>query len=366
MIRFFRTIRYSLIGGNSTSRYVKYAIGEIVLVVIGILIALQIDNWNESRKIVKKELRLYCEIFDDLNSQYTAIGNSIDDVANYQKAHYTIYNESKGLSQYDPDFYYNYIHWIHRFETLFNKKYLTQSIKIANDEVRFSLEHYINQELIANVAIGEWNAYKRECVRPFLSKNGVNNSSAFYSLKAPSFSALTQLDFIDHSKLEHLYGSVELDQILFDLRFKTSWMLQNLIWLQIQNERFEEVLKRELRSNNLMLQAISDWEGEKEYLRLIREAHHYSISEEYQNAASKYKAAFDLAEPNDVERYKAICVFALAKDRKSAFHHLFVLANGPSQYKRHDWIKRDKDLVFLHGDKRWEEFLAIVQANKNR
>ena len=49
MIKFFRTIRQNLIIENKTSRYVTYAIGEIILVVIGILIALQINNWNSSR-----------------------------------------------------------------------------------------------------------------------------------------------------------------------------------------------------------------------------------------------------------------------------------------------------------------------------
>ena len=51
MIKFFRKIRQNLIMENKTSQYFKYAIGEIVLVVIGILIALQINNWNENRKI---------------------------------------------------------------------------------------------------------------------------------------------------------------------------------------------------------------------------------------------------------------------------------------------------------------------------
>ncbi len=49
-MKFFRNIRYSLIGKNQNKKYLKYAIGEIVLVVIGILIALQINNWNEARK----------------------------------------------------------------------------------------------------------------------------------------------------------------------------------------------------------------------------------------------------------------------------------------------------------------------------
>lgn len=51
MIKFFRKIRKNLISQGKTANYLKYAIGEIVLVVIGILIALQINTWNENRKL---------------------------------------------------------------------------------------------------------------------------------------------------------------------------------------------------------------------------------------------------------------------------------------------------------------------------
>jgi len=49
MIKFFRKIRQRLLMENRTGKYLKYAVGEIVLVVIGTLIALQINNWNENR-----------------------------------------------------------------------------------------------------------------------------------------------------------------------------------------------------------------------------------------------------------------------------------------------------------------------------
>ncbi|MGD1948015.1 MAG: DUF6090 family protein [Croceivirga sp.] len=50
MIKFFHRIRQKLLSENRFSKYLLYAIGEIILVVIEILIALQINNWNDNRK----------------------------------------------------------------------------------------------------------------------------------------------------------------------------------------------------------------------------------------------------------------------------------------------------------------------------
>ena len=68
MLRFLSKFRLSQISGNATQKYLLYAIGEILLVVIGILIALQINNWNEdSKKRVEEETILY-NIKSDLQS----------------------------------------------------------------------------------------------------------------------------------------------------------------------------------------------------------------------------------------------------------------------------------------------------------
>ena len=55
MIPFFRKIRKTLADDNKPIKYLRYAIGEIVLVVIGILIALSINNWNSNRIQKQKE-----------------------------------------------------------------------------------------------------------------------------------------------------------------------------------------------------------------------------------------------------------------------------------------------------------------------
>ena len=66
MIKFFRTIRQNLISEGKTVNYLKYAIGEIVLVIIGILIALQINNANELRKTENKIVSILKEVQNDL------------------------------------------------------------------------------------------------------------------------------------------------------------------------------------------------------------------------------------------------------------------------------------------------------------
>ncbi len=70
MIKFFRKIRYDLMEKNKTGKYLKYAIGEIILVVIGILIALSINNWNEERKNILNESQLVKNIVEDLIEKY--------------------------------------------------------------------------------------------------------------------------------------------------------------------------------------------------------------------------------------------------------------------------------------------------------
>ena len=66
MIKFFRHIRQNLLNEGKNTKYFKYAIGEILLVVIGILIALQINNWNENRKTYLEEKRILLSLKSDL------------------------------------------------------------------------------------------------------------------------------------------------------------------------------------------------------------------------------------------------------------------------------------------------------------
>ncbi len=77
MLIFLKKIRKSLIDSGSTQKYLLYAIGEITLVVIGILIALQINNWNEESKNKVLGQEYYCRLLEDANQDKEELKNLI-------------------------------------------------------------------------------------------------------------------------------------------------------------------------------------------------------------------------------------------------------------------------------------------------
>jgi hypothetical protein len=78
MIPFFRKIRKKMADDNKPMKYARYAIGEIVLVVIGILIALQINTWNENKKLKAQEIKLLIELKSNLKTNIENLSKDID------------------------------------------------------------------------------------------------------------------------------------------------------------------------------------------------------------------------------------------------------------------------------------------------
>ncbi|MEH6770952.1 DUF6090 family protein [Maribacter arcticus] len=78
MIKFFRKIRQRLLTENKFSKYVLYAIGEIVLVVIGILIALQINTWNEYQNVRVLERETLVEILANITEIESDLAESLE------------------------------------------------------------------------------------------------------------------------------------------------------------------------------------------------------------------------------------------------------------------------------------------------
>ncbi len=87
MLRFFRKIRQKLLENGNLRKYFWYALGEILLVMVGILLALQVNNWNEERKDALTETQYLKSLLQDLQTQVEALnGNIANETIHFERA----------------------------------------------------------------------------------------------------------------------------------------------------------------------------------------------------------------------------------------------------------------------------------------
>ena len=104
-----------------------------------------------------------------------------------------------------------------------------------------------------------------------------------------------------------------------------------------------------------------------EYFRLIKKADSLYTIKDYKNSANTYSDAFKSigwkGMPND--RYNAACSWAMANMPDSAFFNLERVASK-SGYSNYSHIVKDRDLLGLHSDKRWNPLIELVKLNKEK
>ncbi|RRQ48127.1 hypothetical protein DZC72_10390 [Maribacter algicola] len=145
MIKFFRKFRQQLLKENRFSKYLLYAIGEILLVVIGILIALQLDNWNDQQKRKQNEEEILFLI--DKNLQSDSLALSIE----LQKAQEAITTTDRLLVQVSAGNYNDSLsNWLGKivcFERFKSKSSAFEVLKAKGIEI--ISDNNIQQELIS-------------------------------------------------------------------------------------------------------------------------------------------------------------------------------------------------------------------------
>lgn len=183
MIKFFRNIRQSLLNEDKTRRYLKYAIGEIILVVIGILVALQINNWNEQRKRIQLEKVLLGQLKEEMLVVYGDIYGDYEILLQGNKSHFHILDFLNDSIPYNDSLTFDF-HFIKMDEYIYPKEAVYERIKqegldiIRNDTIRS-----IIQDLY-------------EASFPRLSKNNSFN---------PNISEVFDSYYLEHFKLNTNY-----------------------------------------------------------------------------------------------------------------------------------------------------------------
>jgi len=237
MIKFFGRIRQRLLSENKFSKYLLYAIGEIVLVVIGILIALSINNWNEERKTKSKEsgllLQMKRNLELDLQQDYPnrVLGNAIKStniVLEYLEQRKP-YNDSL-------DYYFS---WIPAYTRHMPNSTAYENLKtigfdiISNDSLRENYQklYAFNYELI--------KFHKNE-----LAYDHSNKYRDFYQKNFRNFVWLENATPIDY---ESLLENNEFHEMLISTR---SYNQEKIRLLKITDEEIEkliEMIDRELK-----------------------------------------------------------------------------------------------------------------------
>ena len=257
MIKFFRQIRLDLMEKNKTGkpalpvgRYLKYAIGEIVLVVIGILIALSINNWNEQRKDRINERELYNRIVMDLQADENRINEYIKYYKRDQLMLYDIYQETQGTSVNDSLINYSTLRAAQIFSLIMEANYSRYIKEISKDYIREKIDDYFIKEGHVAKAIEQLSNKKEIRIKPFLSNYGINNTKELFNNYQLDYYELRETNIFSNSKLKEQYGTIELDQILFDIGISTSWALSALDDLLTENKELQLDLKNELNEQN--------------------------------------------------------------------------------------------------------------------
>lgn len=240
MFKFFRNIRQSLLMKDKITKYYKYAFGEIVLVVIGILIALSINNWNEARKNRIEQLILINNIIEDLRLDSIHINKSLSEVANQKRLvddliSKSLDNEKKlnyqliGLLRFSSD-----------FRPISQRNHSVSVSNLDDEFIRELLQGYfIEEDKVLDIFL-EYVDIIHNKIRPYLSETGMHNLESLYKYKDNE-----SLHVPLHPEiLEEQLKNIKFQQLLYERRLKTDSFENLLGSFQLQNEMLINKLKQ--------------------------------------------------------------------------------------------------------------------------
>ena len=196
MIKFFRHIRRSLIQKNQMGKYFKYAIGEIILVVIGILIALQINNWNEKRKENLFEKKVLSEILMGTEEDLKEMKYALDSLNDSQKSSHALLSHLNDRKPYhdslDVDFAKQFQLWSLSPNTTAFEMAKTEGLHIIkNDSIRL-LTAKVNEYTFDYIRVLEsrFQDYKTNIVLSYTLP--LFDSYNFEKMKPRNYETLTE------------------------------------------------------------------------------------------------------------------------------------------------------------------------------
>ena len=239
MIKFFRKIRQDLLRDNKIGDYLKYAVGEIVLVVIGILIALSINNCNESRKNDLEQALLVKNIIEDLRLDFIHINKSSEQVSNQMNLIddliSKIFDEKKKIN-YDS---IGLIRFSSDFRPISQRNHSESISTLEDDFIRELIQDYfLKEDQVTDIFI-EYVDIVHNKIRPYLSNVGMHNLRSLYNQDSSNKKLEVPLNPII---LAEQLAKVAFQQLLYERKLKTNSFKKLLNEIKIKNQELVKSL----------------------------------------------------------------------------------------------------------------------------
>lgn len=228
MINFFRTMRKRKLSQNRFGKYLLYALGEIILVVLGILIAIQIDAWNRNSNLYQEELESYQLIIADLKRDSALFKAYQTNYSKYLDAYFQLNDIKRGQGSFGmllPDYLVMNI----EFNPITRENHQATIEKFRNIEIREQLSSYFRLLSLVNQATDEFNELVvRESRAFFLKEENVFANERVFDSTDRTFPPLKRISTIDTVKLRETFDHEYFEPILSQLRMSMGFYLLSL------------------------------------------------------------------------------------------------------------------------------------------
>ena len=261
MIKFFRKIRQKLLKQNRVSKYLVYAFGEIVLVVIGILIALQINNWNENQKLLAQEQLILKQLKSEYESNLKQLDEKILMRNQALDACYNLLSYIDDPNKAEENILYKELWLLVRdptFDPIKNDIVGSENLrKIQNDSLvrllsSWSSEVYQVQELEL-----QFQKYRTEIIIPCFNRLGLSRNVNHYLWK-DGYTPVEALDKNSKSTLVIKPSKKEINtnNVLDDVELE-GIASQTITFFQVTNIQSQTLRNRILNILNILEQEIN-------------------------------------------------------------------------------------------------------------
>jgi len=222
---------------NKTGTYFKYAIGEIILVVIGILIALQINNWNETRKEQLKEYEILSYTIENLKADSLSLVKIIDNATRWMQVHDDLFEFSQGNIQEGDITDLSAIRKSEPNQIITKKNNLELPNKVKSQELKKVILDYFLATDGLEFTISNYNQLMELSVRPFMGEKKLMNYGADMKKRG------LKSDHINSDRFFAELKNEEMQQILYEPKTKLGIIRANAERMLKKNSELLQMIK---------------------------------------------------------------------------------------------------------------------------